>query len=174
MADSKGIAALTKRVESDYSPEAGLHRRLTERQLSMIAIGGAIGVGLFLGTSISISLAGPGLIITYLLGAVIAVVVAYVIAEMAVVHPAAGSFGVYAEKYLHPWAGFVVRATYGIVQIIAIGAEVTAVAIYFAFWLARGVARTAPCHHQLYGDRSDRGHGWRGGESRKVDPTRYA
>jgi len=134
MADSKGIAALTKLVESDYSPEAGLHRRLTERQLSMIAIGGAIGVGLFLGTSISISLAGPGLIITYLLGAVIAVVVAYVIAEMAVVHPAAGSFGVYAEKYLHPWAGFVVRATYGIVQIIAIGAEVTAVAIYFAFW----------------------------------------
>src|SRR5205807_10305986 len=57
-----------------------------------------------------------------------------VIAEMAVVHPAAGSFGVYAEKYLHPWAGFAVRATYGIVQIIAIGAEVTAVAIYFAFW----------------------------------------
>jgi len=88
MADSKGIAAFAKSVESDYSPEAGLHRRLTERQLSMIAIGGAIGVGLFLGTSISISLAGPGLIVTYLLGAVIAVVVAYVIAEMAVVHPA--------------------------------------------------------------------------------------
>ena len=53
---------------------------------------------------------------------------------MAVVHPDAGSFGVYAETYLSPWAGFAVRATYGFVQMIAIGAEVTAVAIYFGFW----------------------------------------
>src|SRR5208283_4150439 len=54
--------------------------------------------------------------------------------EMAVVQPVAGSFGVYAQTYLSPWAGFSVRATYALVQIIAIGAEVTAVAIYFAFW----------------------------------------
>jgi L-asparagine transporter-like permease len=53
---------------------------------------------------------------------------------MAVVHPLAGSFGVYAERYLSPWFGFVVRATYGFIQILAIGAEVTAVAIYFGFW----------------------------------------
>jgi amino acid transporter, AAT family len=53
---------------------------------------------------------------------------------MAVIHPQAGSFGVYAETYLNPWAGFAVRATYGYVQIIAIGAEVTAAAIYFGFW----------------------------------------
>ena len=53
---------------------------------------------------------------------------------MAVVHPEAGSFGVYAETYLSRWAGFAVRATYGFVETIAIGAEVTAVAIYFAFW----------------------------------------
>ena len=59
---------------------------------------------------------------------------AYALAEMAVVHPQAGSFGVYAERYLSPWFGFVVRATYGFIQIVAIGAEVTAVAIYFAFW----------------------------------------
>jgi L-asparagine transporter-like permease len=100
----------------------------------MIAIGGAIGVGLFLGSSVTIELAGPGVILTYLLGALIAVVVAYALAEMAVVHPVAGSFGIYAETYLSSWAGFSVRATYGLVQIIAIGAEVTAVAIYFAFW----------------------------------------
>lgn len=100
----------------------------------MIAMGGAIGVGLFLGSSVTIELAGPGVIITYLLGALIAIVMAYSIAEMAVVHPVAGSFGTYAETYLSPWAGFTVRATYGLVQIIAIGAEVTAVAIYFAFW----------------------------------------
>jgi len=100
----------------------------------MIAIGGAIGVGLFLGSSVTIELAGPGVIVTYLLSALIAMVVAYSLAEMAVVHPVSGSFGIYAEKYLSHWAGFCVRATYGLVQIIAIGAEVTAVAIYFAFW----------------------------------------
>jgi len=112
----------------------GLQRRLSQRQLTMIAIGGAIGVGLFLGSGVTIELAGPGVIVTYLLGALIAMVVAYSLAEMAVVHPVSGSFGIYAEKYLSPWAGFCVRATYGLCQIIAIGAEVTAVAIYFSFW----------------------------------------
>ena len=100
----------------------------------MLAIGGAIGVGLFLGSSVTIRLAGPGVIVTYLIGALIAMIVAYSLAEMAVVQPVAGSFGVYAQTYLSPWAGFSVRATYALVQIIAIGAEVTAVAIYFAFW----------------------------------------
>ena len=111
-----------------------LRRRLTQRQLTMLAIGGAIGVGLFLGSSVTIRLAGPGVIVTYLVGALIAMIVAYSLAEMAVVQPVAGSFGVYAQTYLSPWAGFSVRATYALVQIIAIGAEVTAVAIYFAFW----------------------------------------
>ena len=112
----------------------GLHRQLSKRQLSMIALGGAIGVGLFLGSSVTIKLAGPAVILSYLLGAAITVVVAYALAEMAVVHPVAGSFGVYAERYLSPWAGFSVRATYGLIQTIAIGAEVTAVAIYMALW----------------------------------------
>lgn len=111
-----------------------LHRRLTQRQLTMLALGGAIGVGLFLGSSVTIRLAGPGVIISYLLDAVIAMIVAYAVAEMAVVHPVAGAFGVYAETYLSPWTGFAVRSTYGFVQVIAIGAEVTAVGIYFGFW----------------------------------------
>src|SRR5258708_665971 len=54
--------------------------------------------------------------------------------EMVLLLPPAGPFGVYAETYLSPWAGFTVRATYALIQIIAIGAEVTAVAIYFTFW----------------------------------------
>jgi len=111
-----------------------LRRRLSQRQLTMLAIGGAIGVGLFLGSGVTIRLAGPGVIVSYLFGAVVAVIVAYSLAEMAVVHPDAGSFGVYAETYLSRWAGFAVRTTYGLVQMIAIGAEVTAVAIYFSFW----------------------------------------
>src|SRR5215470_13918391 len=111
----------------------GLHRRLGQRQLTMMAIGGAIGVGLFLGSSLAIRLAGPGVIISYLLGAVIALIMSYVLAEMAVVHPVAGAFGVYAEKYLNPWAGFAVRMTYGLAQILAIGAEITAAGIYLGY-----------------------------------------
>jgi AAT family amino acid transporter len=113
----------------------GLHRRLSQRQLTMMAIGGAIGVGLFLGSSVTIRLAGPAVILSYLLGAGIALIMSYALAEMAVVHPVAGAFGVYAEKYLNPWAGYSVRATYGVAQIIAIGAEVTAAGIYISFWL---------------------------------------
>src|SRR5579884_55935 len=116
------------------SPPDALRRNLTQRQLSMLAIGGAIGVGLFLGSSVTIGLAGPAVLLSHVFCAIIAMIVAYALAEMAVVHPVAGSFGVYAEKYLGSWSGFAVRATYAVVQIIAIGAEVTAVAIYFSFW----------------------------------------
>jgi AAT family amino acid transporter len=112
----------------------GLHRRLSQRQLTMMAIGGAIGVGLFLGSSVTIQLAGPAVIVSYLLGAGIALIMSYALAEMAVVQPVAGAFGVYAETYLNRWAGFSVGATYGAAQIIAIGAEVTAAGIYVSFW----------------------------------------
>jgi len=114
--------------------EEGLRRQLVPRQIAMMAMGGAIGVGLFLGSTVTIRLAGPGVILTYLYGAVVALIMGYALAEMAVVHPVAGSFGVFAERYLSAWSGFMVRATYAFVQILAIGAEVTAVAIYFGFW----------------------------------------
>jgi L-asparagine transporter-like permease len=123
------------RVAEPLSAEAeGLHRRLGQRQLTMMAIGGAIGVGLFLGSSVTIRLAGPAVILSYLLGAGIALIMSYVLTEMAVVHPTAGAFGIYAEKYVNRWSGFSVRATYAAAQIIAIGAEVTAAAIYLSFW----------------------------------------
>lgn len=120
--------------KSPLNAADGLHRRLSQRQLTMMAIGGAIGVGLFLGSGVTIRLAGPAVIISYLVGAGIALIMSYVLAEMAVVHPVAGAFGVYAETYLNPWAGFCVRATYGVAQIIAIGAEVTAAGIYISYW----------------------------------------
>jgi amino acid transporter, AAT family len=114
--------------------EEGLRRKLVPRQIAMMALGSAIGVGLLLGSTVTIRLAGPGVILTYVFGALIALVMGYALAEMAVVHPVAGSFGVFADRYLSAWSGFAVRATYAFVQILAIGAEVTAVAIYFAFW----------------------------------------
>jgi amino acid transporter, AAT family len=115
-------------------PERGLARELTARQLSMMALGGAIGTGLFLGSSLAVRLAGPGIIVTYLLGALVALLLMSALAEMAVAHPTAGSFGVYAEIYVSRWAGFAVRYTYWAVQSIAIGGEATAVAIYGQWW----------------------------------------
>lgn len=114
--------------------ESGLKRRLSRGQLTMIAMGGAIGTGLFLGSGLAIGLAGPGAILSYILGVIICLVMMSALIEMAVVHPTAGSFGVYAEKYLSPWAGFVARYTYWLAQVVAIGGEVTAAAIYTRFW----------------------------------------
>src|SRR5437899_7984785 len=114
--------------------EETLSRQLSGRQLTMIAIGGAIGTGLFLGSSLAVRLAGPAVILTYLLGAVIALLLMGALSEMAVAHPAAGSFGVYAELYVSPWAGFVVRYTYWAAQTIAIGGEATAAAIFCRWW----------------------------------------
>lgn len=132
---ARSLSIAASAASEQLAPETeGLHRRLKQRQLTMMAIGGAIGVGLFLGSSVTIRLAGPGVILSYLLGAGIALIMSYVLTEMAVVHPVAGAFGVYAEKYLNPWAGFSIRATYGAAQIIAIGAEVTAAGIYISYW----------------------------------------
>jgi len=100
----------------------------------MIALGGAIGTGLFLGSAISVKLAGPGVILSYLAGAAIAAAVGWALAEMAVAHPVAGSFGVYAEMYVHPWAGFAMRYSYWLGQAVAIGSEVVAASIYMRLW----------------------------------------
>jgi amino acid transporter, AAT family len=115
--------------------ESGLHRKLTSSQVSMIALGGAIGTGLFLGSALSVHAAGPGVILSYAAGAVITLLLMWALAEMAVAHPVAGSFGVYAEIYLSPWAGFAMRYSYWIAQVVAIGSEVVAAAIYCRYWM---------------------------------------
>jgi len=123
-----------KRADTRIEQSEQLSRQLTSAQLSMIAIGGAIGTGLFLGSSFAVRIAGPGVIVSYLIGAVIAILFMGALSEMAVAHPTAGSFGVYAELYVHPWAGFAVRYTYWAAQCIAIGSEAVAIAIYCQWW----------------------------------------
>jgi len=120
--------------------EAGLHKRLSSRQVAMIGLGCTIGTGLFLGSAISVKLAGPAVILSFAAGAVIALSVMWALAEMAVEHPAAGSFGLYAEMYLHPWAGFATRYTYWLCLVMIIGSEVVAGAIYCNFWFPHAPA----------------------------------
>jgi AAT family amino acid transporter len=114
--------------------EAGLQHELSSAQVAMIALGSTIGTGLFLTSAISIKLAGPAVIVSFAFGALITLTVMWALAEMAVEHPAAGSFGLYAEMYLHPWAGFATRYTYWLCLVIVIGSEVAATGIYCKFW----------------------------------------
>jgi len=105
--------------------------------MAMVAIGGSIGTGLLLGSGAAVEVAGPALILTYLLGAVIAFAVAMALGEMSSLHPAAGSFGVYADKYLSHWAGFVSRYGYWFALVVAISGELVASAIYLRYWFPR-------------------------------------
>jgi L-asparagine transporter-like permease len=114
--------------------EGGLRRTLTARRITMIAIGGAIGTGLFLGSGFAISLAGPAVLISYAIGALIALLLMGCLAEMTIAHPTSGSFGAYAEYYLGPLAGFLVRYAYWTSIVLAVGTEVTAIALYMQFW----------------------------------------
>src|SRR5437764_2593173 len=114
--------------------EAGLRRQLTAGQIAMLAVGGSIGTGLLLGSGAAISIAGPAVVLSYVIGAVIAFTVTMALGEMASAHPAAGSFGVYAELYLNDWAAFVARYGYWFAVVIAVGGELVAAATYMRAW----------------------------------------
>ncbi|WP_144550060.1 amino acid permease [Peribacillus simplex] len=111
-----------------------LHRELSSSQITMIAMGCAIGTGLFLGSGLAISTAGPSVLISYAVGAFIVLLLMGCLAEMTVAHPTSGSFGTIAEKYISPFAGFVVRYSYWIANVLAIGVEVSAIAVYMKYW----------------------------------------
>jgi AAT family amino acid transporter len=123
--------------------ESGLQHTLGAGRMSMIAIGGAIGTGLFLRSGFAISTAGPSVLISYAAGALIALLLMGCLAEMTVTHPTTGSFGAYAEYYVSPLAGFAVRYAYWTSVVLAVGTEVTAIALYMKFWF--------PCCRAGYG-----------------------
>ena len=102
--------------------------------MAMVAVGGSIGTGLLLGSGAAIQVAGPAVVLTFVLSALISWTVAMALGEMSAVHPAAGSFGVYAELYVNRWAGFIARYGYWFSVVIAIGSEVVAAATYMRQW----------------------------------------
>jgi amino acid transporter, AAT family len=115
--------------------EQGLHHQLTAGQMTMVAVGGSIGTGLLLGSAAALEIAGPSVILSYIVGAFIAYTVAMALGELGSMHPAAGSFGLYGELYLNPYLGFLCRAGYWASIAFSIGAELTASATYMTFWL---------------------------------------
>src|SRR5215472_13990624 len=114
--------------------EHGLKRELNASQMAMVAVGGSIGTGLLLGSGAAIQVAGPAVVVTYVIGALISWTVAMALGEMSSVHPAAGSFGVYADLYLNRWAGFIARYGYWFSVVIVVGSEVVGSPPYMPQW----------------------------------------
>lgn len=121
-------------MEKKEKQVQGLRRELKTNQLTMIAMGCAIGTGLFLGSGLAIQTAGPAVLISYAIGAFIVLLLMGCLAEMTVAHPTSGSFGTIAEKYISPMAGFLVRYSYWIANVLAVGVEISAIAVYMKYW----------------------------------------
>ncbi len=103
--------------------------------MTMVAVGGSIGTGLLLGSAAALEQAGPSVILSYVIAAFIAYTVAMALGELASMHPAAGSFGLYGELYLNQYVGFLCRAGYWAAIAFSIGAELVASAAYMSYWL---------------------------------------
>ncbi|MBI6616226.1 amino acid permease [Pseudomonas simiae] len=114
--------------------EKGLKRGLSARHIRFMALGSAIGTGLFYGSASAIQMAGPAVLLAYLIGGAAVFMVMRALGEMAVHNPVAGSFGQYASTYLGPMAGFILGWTYAFEMIIVCLADVTAFGIYMGFW----------------------------------------
>lgn len=114
--------------------EQGLSRQLSSAKQTMMALGGAIGTGMFLASGLAVNVAGPAVIVSYVIVAGISMLLGRALSEMAVAHPTAGAFGVYAEMYVSPFAGYAVRVSYWLMEVIATGGQLVAASIYMGFW----------------------------------------
>lgn len=119
---------------SEVESTEEMQRGLKNRHLQMIALGGAIGAGLFYGSVSTIALAGPAVILSYLLGGVMIFFIMRMLGEMAVDSPVSGSFSYYATKYWGKFPGFLAGWNYWFEYIIVSMAELTVVGIYINFW----------------------------------------
>ncbi|HMV39382.1 amino acid permease [Plasticicumulans sp.] len=113
---------------------ATLHRGLEQRHITLMSLGAAIGVGLFLGSGAAIKLAGPAILIAYAIGGLAMFFIMRALGEMAINQPVAGSFGRYAHEYLGPLAGYLTGWNYWFLWIVTAMAEITAVGIYMQMW----------------------------------------
>ncbi|WP_112466425.1 amino acid permease [Streptomyces triticisoli] len=116
------------------APEEGYERGLGTRQIQMIAIGGAIGVGLFLGAGANIAKAGPSLIVMYGLAGVIIFFIMRALGELLLYRPVSGSFAEYSREFLGPFFGYFTAWTYWLMWVVIAMAELTAAAIYIHYW----------------------------------------
>lgn len=111
-----------------------LRRGLSTRHIRFMALGSAIGTGLFYGSAAAIKLAGPSVLLAYLIGGAAIYMMMRALGEMAVRNPVSGSFGQYASQYLGRFAGFLTGWSYAFSMLVVCLADVTAFGVYMSFW----------------------------------------
>ncbi|MFG3355046.1 amino acid permease [Streptomyces sp. NPDC048001] len=108
---------------------------LKQRHLSMIALGGVIGAGLFVGSGAGIAAAGPSIVVAYALSGLLVMLVMRMLGEMSAANPASGSFSVHAERAIGPWAGFTAGWAFWFLLCVAVGLEAIGAASIMTGWL---------------------------------------
>jgi len=128
-------ASGTLTTDASSGTEPALQRGLKNRHIQLIALGGAIGTGLFLGIGPAIQMAGPAVLLGYALAGIIAFLIMRQLGEMVVEEPVSGSFSHFAYKYWGPFAGFLSGWNYWVMFVLVGMAELTAAGIYMQYWL---------------------------------------
>ncbi|CAE6942871.1 Proline-specific permease ProY [Paraburkholderia domus] len=114
--------------------QPALHRGLEERHINLMALGAAVGVGLFLGSAGAIATAGPAILLSYAMAGVAIFFIMRSLGEMAVANPVSGTFSRYAQDYLGPLPGYLTGWTYWFTALVGGMCEITAVGIYMNIW----------------------------------------
>ena len=114
--------------------ENKMQRGLKNRHLQMIALGTAVGTGLFYGSTATIAMAGPAVSLSYLIGGIVIFLIVRMLGEMSVEEPVSGSFSHYAAKYWGAFPGFLAGWNYWFLYILVSMAELSAVSIYLGYW----------------------------------------
>ncbi|MER6788582.1 amino acid permease [Streptomyces sp. NPDC000658] len=122
-------------VSTPQESDAALSHGLKQRHLSMIALGGVIGAGLFVGSGAGIAAAGPSIVAAYALSGLLVMLVMRMLGEMSAAHPSSGSFSAHAERAFGPWAGFTVGWAFWVLLCTAVGLEGIGAAKIVTGWL---------------------------------------
>ncbi len=120
----------------DLQEQAGYHKGLSNRQVQMIGIGGAIGTGLFLGAGGRLATAGPALFIVYALCGIFAYIILRALGELVLHRPSSGSFVSYAREFFGEKAAYVAGWIYALTWGLTALVDITAVAVYLQYWTA--------------------------------------
>ncbi|MGW7255632.1 amino acid permease [Streptomyces sp. NPDC054834] len=122
-------------VKAPPESDTSLSHGLKQRHLSMIALGGVIGAGLFVGSGAGIAAAGPSIVIAYTLSGLLVMLVMRMLGEMSAAYPSSGSFSAHAERAIGPWAGFAAGWSFWVLLCTAVGLEGIGAAHIVTGWL---------------------------------------
>ncbi|MGW2778418.1 amino acid permease [Streptomyces olivaceoviridis] len=128
-------SSTTEQTPPQQRADASLSHGLKQRHLSMIALGGVIGAGLFVGSGAGIAAAGPSIVIAYTLSGVLVMLVMRMLGEMSAAYPSSGSFSAHAERAIGPWAGFAAGWSFWVLLCTAVGLEGIGAAKIVQGWL---------------------------------------